>query len=337
MSSRAFRRDTNNWAPRLGLAWDVNSDGKTVVRAAYGLYYDHPLLAIAFNSDIADAAQQQQFTTVLPGSPAPTATLNLLQLFQGTAVPGVTPGLATSAEYLAGRLRFNDQKFAGFGPILPFTLPVAQDFEYAYANQVNLTIERQVVERMCQSPAATCLPGLITCRILRTLTRPATICWSRISGVSQSGTRFFARPRMGAAQAGCLANGRAPTGFAEAVSVPAPDRKQCLYTVRIPGLVAVHNGTGQVIVSPLAANFFRPSAPNYFFVTSATGGQVTPAMFKAALAGSLRTRRADLAVWRSERPAVRRQLELQRPVTGTEEALLEQLPVSRVLHLVAHA
>ena len=34
-----------------------------------GFFYDHPLLAIAFNSDIADAAQQQQYTNVLPGLP----------------------------------------------------------------------------------------------------------------------------------------------------------------------------------------------------------------------------------------------------------------------------
>jgi hypothetical protein len=62
-----------------------------------------------------------------------------------------------------------------------------------------------------------------------------------------------------------------------------------LYTVRIPGLVAVNNTNGQVIVSPLAANFFRPNAPNYFFVVAATGGLVSPAAFNAAIAGSVRT------------------------------------------------
>src|ERR1051326_7703154 len=49
---QGFPRDRNNFAPRLGLAWDIKGDAKTVVRAAAGIFYDHPLLAIAFNSDI---------------------------------------------------------------------------------------------------------------------------------------------------------------------------------------------------------------------------------------------------------------------------------------------
>src|SRR5262249_26762523 len=31
-------------APRLGLAWDVKGDGLTVVRAAYGMFFDYPHL-----------------------------------------------------------------------------------------------------------------------------------------------------------------------------------------------------------------------------------------------------------------------------------------------------
>ena len=162
---QGFPRDTNNIAPRLGIAWDLNNDGRTVIRAAYGLFYDHPLLAIAFNSDIADAAQQQQYTNVLPGSPLPTASFNTVQIFQGTvcsaattnpfcaAAPAgfTTPGVARTAQYLPGRLRFNDQTFVGFGPLLPFTLNVAQDFQYAYANQANLTVEYQLGSNMSLS------------------------------------------------------------------------------------------------------------------------------------------------------------------------------------------
>ncbi|NMU76203.1 hypothetical protein HKB17_03715, partial [Vibrio parahaemolyticus] len=80
---QGFPRDTNNWAPRLGAAWDLFGNGRTVLRGAIGLYYDHPLLVVAFNSDIADAAQQQQ-AVLTPGSPTPTALLNATQVFQGT-------------------------------------------------------------------------------------------------------------------------------------------------------------------------------------------------------------------------------------------------------------
>src|SRR4029079_928599 len=121
---QGFPRDTNNFAPRVGFAWDIGGRGKTVLRGAYGLFYDHPLLAVAFNSDIADASQQQQYFTVLPGSPLPTADINMVQLFQGTVCsttttsglcpPGLTtPGVAPTSQYLPGRVRFNDQTFAG--------------------------------------------------------------------------------------------------------------------------------------------------------------------------------------------------------------------------------
>jgi hypothetical protein len=42
------------------------------------------------------------------------------------------------------------------------------------------------------------------------------------------------------------------------------------------------------VVLPIAANFFRPSGPNYFFVQSLNPA-LTPAVFNGALAGSVRT------------------------------------------------
>ncbi|HEX8846071.1 MAG TPA: TonB-dependent receptor [Pyrinomonadaceae bacterium] len=288
---QGFPRDKNNFAPRFGLAWDINSDGKTVFRAAYGIFYDHPLLAVAFNSDIADGSQQQQYTNVLPISPAPNATLNLLNIFQGTVCTAATtnplcpagvttPGAAASAQYLPGRLVFNDQTFVGFGPIFPFTLAVGKDFEYPYANQANVSIERQLGKNLSLS-ASWIFVGA------HHLPHPQDVNAPQTNLLAENFRRFAANNPV-LCPTGCP-NGRNPTSLSEAVLFPIPTASNALYTVRIPGLVAVNNTNGQVIVSPLAANFFRPNAPNYFFVVSATGGAVTPAAFNAAIVGSVRT------------------------------------------------
>jgi hypothetical protein len=40
-----YNKDLNNFAPRVGFAWDVFGDGRTAIRAAYGVFYD------TFNTD----------------------------------------------------------------------------------------------------------------------------------------------------------------------------------------------------------------------------------------------------------------------------------------------
>ncbi|MBI2681842.1 MAG: TonB-dependent receptor [Acidobacteriales bacterium] len=279
---QGFPRDNNNVAPRVALAWDPWNNGKTVVRAAYGLFYDHPLLAVAFNSDIADAAQQQQFITT-PGSPASTALLNAVQIFQGTVcVPGaaltpvcaaqppgtVTPGVAASAEYQFGRQRFNDQTFPGFGPVLPFTLPVAKDFQYAYANQGSFSIEHQLSNDLSVSVGYLFVGA-------RHLPRPIDINAPQNNLTIDNFRRF--------------SGGVNPANSTQAVAFSVPLASNATYTVLIPGMVAIRNSTGLAFVAPAIANFFRPSGPNYFLAAALSGGAVSKAVLDSVLGLTLRT------------------------------------------------
>lgn len=274
-------RDKNNWAPRLGFALDVFGNNKTVVRGSIGLYYDHPLLAIAFNSDIADAAQQQQ-AILTAGSPAPTSLLNASQVFQGTvcgvqgSVPTIcgatiTPGVAASAQYQFGRQRFNDQTFTGFGAVLPFTLQIAKNFQYGSATQANLAIEHQLTKDMSLSVGYIYVGA-------HHLPRPTDLNTPNTALQIQNFQRFFG---------GALpASTQQAVAFSIATTAPgSPTGVGC--TVVVPGIIAsCPNGR---VVAPAVANFFRPNAPNYFLAQALTGGALTKPALDAQLAGSLRT------------------------------------------------
>jgi hypothetical protein len=82
--------DKNNFSPRVGLAWDPFKDGKTIVRAGYGFYYDQPLVGIfeqaafttpglvtiqSFSSTQFNPAQTVTFSN--PSAGAPPSTIGL--------------------------------------------------------------------------------------------------------------------------------------------------------------------------------------------------------------------------------------------------------------------
>ncbi|MBI1740061.1 MAG: TonB-dependent receptor [Acidobacteriales bacterium] len=155
--TQGIPRDFNNFAPRIGLAWDPHSNGKSVIRASYGMFYDHPLLALAFDSDVADASQAPQLV-LTPGAPG-TCNATLSNLNASNAFQGLLGCLPSAFNYLPDEQRFNPAPnapsiFVGqaflnpAAPVplafLPFGFPTAKKFQYAQSHQANLTFEQDL-------------------------------------------------------------------------------------------------------------------------------------------------------------------------------------------------
>jgi hypothetical protein len=129
VSRGIVKTDVNNIAPRAGVAWDPKGDGRTAVRAAYGLFYGS-ITGNEWNTtaDNQPFTVRQSFPTVftlsdpyrnLPGGVGP---------FPFTYTPG-SPRFTLPAQV--------------FGPSLDFVWPVSY--------QGNVTIEKEIGARFSVS------------------------------------------------------------------------------------------------------------------------------------------------------------------------------------------
>src|ERR1019366_8948844 len=86
---KGIQTDKNNIQPRIGIAWDPKGDGKTVVRASFGMFYDHPLLGLYFLGDASDGSTSGQLAFG-PGAACQGAgnpgNLNAVAIFQGLPI-----------------------------------------------------------------------------------------------------------------------------------------------------------------------------------------------------------------------------------------------------------
>jgi hypothetical protein len=160
---RGLPVDKKDIAPRFGLAWDPLNDGKTAVRASFGLFYDRTPLEIAYQSAVFDGSQTP-FVTMLGGPPcAPNSTptgdptlFNAPNVFQGIVgqcfggVPGYQPQEQrfdpTNSFLIATLTNQGYLVEPYFVPLLaqPIALPTAANFRSPYSQQADLQIERQV-------------------------------------------------------------------------------------------------------------------------------------------------------------------------------------------------
>jgi hypothetical protein len=166
---KGIQTDKNNVQPRIGIAWNPRGDGKSVVRASYGIFYDHPLLGLYFLGDASDGSKSGQllFAGGAPCNPgvAPGAgSLNATNIFQGIlttssclpTIPGYQPNQQrfdpSNADLFINQNYLNP---ATFFPVAfqPFGYPQGKNFVYAYAQQANLTFEEDLGHNMSFSLA----------------------------------------------------------------------------------------------------------------------------------------------------------------------------------------
>ncbi|HUJ39368.1 MAG TPA: carboxypeptidase regulatory-like domain-containing protein [Candidatus Acidoferrales bacterium] len=299
----------NAFQPRLGIAWDPWGDGKTVIRAGGGIFYDHPLLAVAFDSTTADGARSSQLISgggapsacgVFPGSvfgvcqptgAANTAdtpgNLNAGSLFQGVLNTSSPAGFPFSIPYLPNQQRFtalpttppsvfvNENYIAGgfATPILPFTLPTAGNFKYGYATQANLSIEHDLGHNFKISVGYQYTKGTHLNRPRNTNVANAALLDENLLNASAAG----------------LSYSNPITVTAPSTNI-APTANFCGATVIQPAVLAVLGNcpagpfaglNGQYLSTAAVFNFFRASGPNASF--GGPGAVAYPALVGLAM------------------------------------------------------
>ena len=256
-----IRLQDGNVAPRIGAAYDVSGDGKTVIRGNYGIFYDRApgnleSQSLKFN------ASTVPLVILAGGSPCTAAStfsplnLNATNTFQGS-LSNANCLPVPSLNYIPGQQRFDPNNSAslfvnqgylaaGFPlAILPSGLPASLHYVTPYVQQISFGVERDLGHNLSINVAFNATGG-------RHLNRPVNVNPVNPALVTTNWRNAVAAVNAGTAT---VFPGTPQSAVASSTSNP-------LTVATASGTAPCGVGPSGPYVAPPLLNFFRKSGLN---------------------------------------------------------------------------
>src|SRR5215813_5511806 len=137
--SRSINDDLKDFAPRVALNWRMTKDSKTVLRAAYGLFYDVPSLSIIYNAAQVNGNRFLSYQVAGSASNAPVfPTIPAAGLSSQIVPPSINafaPGFHNTYQQ---QTNLQIQRDLGWNWIITAGYNFALERHGLYANNINL-------------------------------------------------------------------------------------------------------------------------------------------------------------------------------------------------------
>ena len=122
-----YKKDLNNFAPNIGIAWDPFGDGKTSIRAGYSInYVNDELIYAPYNASLSN-----------PGVSAQAGTSSI-----STPISGGVPGIPLPA--MSNTFSGNWANLYNYDTGISYGYAVDPNLKTPYVQQWNLSIQREI-------------------------------------------------------------------------------------------------------------------------------------------------------------------------------------------------
>ena len=146
--TKIYEGGARNWAPRVGVAWDLGGRRKILLRAGYGLFYDQTISAVTSQSrnvfphliPLNSAGLDIPLQGILLSNPQ-YLTLDDLQQEWPIVRPGSIQTMGIPAGYFRGVIGLLNSRY---GQGIAFTLP-EQKLATPVAQQFHITAEHEII------------------------------------------------------------------------------------------------------------------------------------------------------------------------------------------------